>query len=214
MARTKQEAKRYAPTGGKAPRKHIAIKKRPAQVSRAGAAAIKKNVKAPAPVGGIRKPHRFRPGTVALREIRKYQKSSELLLRKAPFTRLVREIMDDVRMHDEPLRLQVTARDALQEAAEAFLVNFFEDTNEAAIMCKNVTIFPRHMQFIARLRKSQAERSLSDPGSYSNQKNGAQATKTKAAAYESSLAPDDDGDDASLIEPHGDDDAQVDGDDE
>src|SRR5258708_16983144 len=75
MARTKQTARKS--TGGKAPRKQLATK------------AARKS--APA-TGGVKKPHRFRPGTVALREIRRYQKSTELLIRKLPFQRLVREI--------------------------------------------------------------------------------------------------------------------------
>src|SRR4051812_10167752 len=75
MARTKQTARKS--TGGKAPRKQLATK------------AARKS--APS-TGGIKKPHRFRPGTVALREIRRYQKSTELLIRKLPFQRLVREI--------------------------------------------------------------------------------------------------------------------------
>ncbi|GLT90940.1 hypothetical protein SLE2022_088550 [Rubroshorea leprosula] len=75
MARTKQTARKS--TGGKAPRKQLAAK------------AARKS--APA-TGGVKKPHRFRPATVALREIRKYQKSTELLIRKLPFQSLVREI--------------------------------------------------------------------------------------------------------------------------
>ncbi|ODM88559.1 histone H3 [Orchesella cincta] len=75
MARTKQTARKS--TGGKAPRKQLATK------------AARKS--APA-TGGVKKPHRYRPGTVALREIRRYQKSTELLIRKLPFQRLVREI--------------------------------------------------------------------------------------------------------------------------
>ena len=75
MARTKQTARKS--TGGKAPRKQLATK------------AARKS--APT-AGGVKKPHRYRPGTVALREIRKYQKSTELLVRKLPFQRLVREI--------------------------------------------------------------------------------------------------------------------------
>ena len=78
MARTKQTARKS--TGGKAPRKQLATK------------AARKS--APA-TGGVKKPHRYRPGTVALREIRKYQKSTELLIRKLPFQRLVREIAQD-----------------------------------------------------------------------------------------------------------------------
>ena len=70
-------------------------------------------------VGGVKKPHRYRPGTVALREIRKYQKSTELLIRKLPFQRLVREIAQDFKTD---LRFQSSAVLALQEAAEAYLI--------------------------------------------------------------------------------------------
>ena len=99
MARTKQTARKS--TGGKAPRKQLATK------------AARKS--APA-TGGVKKPHRYRPGTVALREIRRYQKSTELLIRKLPFQRLVREIAQDFKTD---LRFQGSAVLALQEAAEA-----------------------------------------------------------------------------------------------
>ena len=68
---------------------------------------------------GVKKPHRFRPGTVALREIRKYQRSTDLLIRKMPFQRVVREIAQD---HKTDLRFQSSAIAALQEAAEAYLI--------------------------------------------------------------------------------------------
>jgi histone H3 len=87
--------------------------------------------------GGIKKPHRFRPGTVALREIRRYQKSTELLIRKLPFQRLVREIAQDFKTD---LRFQSAAIGALQEASEAYLVSLFEDTNLCAIHAKRVTV--------------------------------------------------------------------------
>ncbi|XP_032871071.1 uncharacterized protein LOC116968403 [Amblyraja radiata] len=109
MARTKQTARKS--TGGKAPRKQLATK------------AARKS--APA-TGGVKKPHRYRPGTVALREIRRYQKSTELLIRKLPFQRLVREIAQDFKTD---LRFQSPAVMALQEASEAYLVGLFEDTN-------------------------------------------------------------------------------------
>jgi len=73
--------------------------------------------------GGVKKPHRYRPGTVALREIRRYQKSTELLIRKLPFQRLVREIAQDFKTD---LRFQSSAIGALQEAVEAYLVSLFE----------------------------------------------------------------------------------------
>jgi histone H3 len=96
-----------------------------------------------------KKPHRYRPGTVALREIRRYQKSTDLLMRKLPFQRLVREIASSF-MPD--LRFQSSAILALQEAAEAYLVGLFEDTNLCAIHAKRVTIMPRDMLLARRIR--------------------------------------------------------------
>ncbi|XP_012791271.2 uncharacterized protein LOC105943484, partial [Sorex araneus] len=88
----------------------------------------------------VKQPHRYRPGTVALREIRRYQKSTELLIRKLPFQRLVREIAQDFKTD---LRFQSSAVMALQEACEAYLVGLFEDTNLCAIHAKRVTIMPK-----------------------------------------------------------------------
>ncbi|KAJ6543847.1 histone-like type 2 [Mycena capillaripes] len=134
MARTKQTARKS--TGGKAPRKQLAAK-----------SAARKTAQQAA--GGVKKPHRFRPGTVALREIRRYQKSTELLIRKLPFQRLVREIAQDFKTD---LRFQSSAVMALQEAAEAYLVSLFEDTNLAAIHAKRVTIQPKDLALARRLR--------------------------------------------------------------
>jgi len=120
MARTKQTARKS--TGGKAPRKALASK-----------AARKSHPS----TGGVKKPHRYKPGTVALREIRRYQKSTELLIRKLPFQRLVREIAQDFK---SDLRFQSSAIGALQESVEAYLVSLFEDTNLCAIHAKRVTI--------------------------------------------------------------------------
>lgn len=117
--------------GGKCPRKQIKPQKRSE------------------PSGGVKKPHRYRPGTVALREIRKYQKSTELFIRKRPFQRLVREIALD---YKNGLRFQSSAILAIQEAAEAYLVNLFEDTNLCAIHAKRVTIMPKDMQLARRIR--------------------------------------------------------------
>ena len=88
--------------------------------------------------GSVRKPRRFRPGTVALREIRKYQKSTELLIRKIPFQRLVREVVYELKGKD--YKFQSTALLALQEASESFLVNMFEQCNHIAIHGKRVTL--------------------------------------------------------------------------
>ena len=92
-------------------------------------------------------------GTVALREIRRYQKSTDLLIRKLPFQRLVREIAQDFK---SDLRFQGSAVLALQEAAEAYLVGLFEDTNLCAIHAKRVTIMPKDIQLARRIRGERA----------------------------------------------------------
>jgi histone H3 len=102
------------------------------------------------PSNGVKKPHRFRPGTVALREIRRYQKSTELLIRKLPFQRLVREIAQDCKTD---IRFQAAALAALQEAAEAYLVGLFEDVNLCAIHAKRVTIMPKDIALARRIRR-------------------------------------------------------------
>ena len=130
MARTKQTARKS--TGGKAHRKQLATKTARAPTN-----------------GGVKKPHRYRPGTVALREIRKYQKSTELLIHKLPFQRLVREIAQDL-LTD--MHFQSTAILALQEASEAYLVGLLEDTNLCAIHAKRVTIMPKDIQLARRIR--------------------------------------------------------------
>lgn len=103
------------------------------------------------------KKRRYRPGTVALREIRKYQKSTDLLLRKLPFARVVREIALDMTTDmneygDTGLRWQSSAILALQEASEAFLVHLFEDANLCAIHAKRVTIMTRDIHLARRIR--------------------------------------------------------------
>lgn len=136
MARTKQTAR--LSTGGKAPRSSLACK-----------AARKSQAVA----GGLKKPHRYRPGTVAIREIRKYQKSTDLLIRKIPFQRLVKEIAHD---YNADLRFQSSAVLALQEAAEAYLTSLFEDTNLCAIHAKRITIMPKDIQLARRIRGERA----------------------------------------------------------
>lgn len=96
-----------------------------------------------------RKERRNRPGTVALREIRKYQKSTDLLLPRAPFQRVVREITGD---YDPDLRFAAQALIALQEAAEAYLVGLFEDTQLCAIHAKRVTVQKKDMELARRIR--------------------------------------------------------------
>ena len=112
MARTKQTARKQASAAGKAPRKQVI-----------GSKAARKS--APA-IGGVKKPHRYRPGTVALREIAQDFKTD--------------------------LRFQSSAVLALQEASESYLVGLFEDTNLCAIHAKRVTIMPKDMQLARRIR--------------------------------------------------------------
>ncbi|KAL9939337.1 hypothetical protein V8E36_002150 [Tilletia maclaganii] len=126
-----------ASTGGKAPRK---------------ATEVSKFTGVPSSVGGAsRKPHRYKPGTVALREIRRYQKSTKLLIRKLPFQRLVRDIAENT-LPLKGIRFQSSALLALQEASEAYLVQLFEDVNDAAIHAKRVTIMRRDIQLARRIR--------------------------------------------------------------
>lgn len=132
MGRTKQDAKKSS--GGKCPRFVLDTR----------AARHKRRQR----MGGVKKPRRFRPGTVALREIRKYQKSTELLIRKLPFQRLVREIAMGMKPE---LRFQSTALLALQEGAEAFLAGMFHDSNLIAIHGRRVTLMPKDILLWKRL---------------------------------------------------------------
>ena len=95
------------------------------------------------------KPDRYRAGTVALQDIRHFQKTSALLIRKLPFQRLVREIAQDFKTD---LRFQSVAILCLQEAAEAYLVRLFDDTNLCAIHARRVTIMPKDILLARRIR--------------------------------------------------------------
>lgn len=99
-------------------------------------------------MGGIRKPHRYRPGTVALREIRRYQKSTDLLIRNAPFKRLVREVAQTFKTD---LRFQNMAITALQEAAEAYLVGILSDSQLCAIHARRCTVVTKGMKAPGRV---------------------------------------------------------------
>ena len=134
------------------------------------------------PQCATKRKHRYRPGTLALREIRHYQKKTNLLIRRAPFARLVKEIaqdcMQEMRFRSsaiganllirrapfarlvkeiaqdcmQEMRFRSSAIGALQEAAEAYLVGLFEDTNLCAIHAKRITIMPRDIQLARRIR--------------------------------------------------------------
>lgn len=140
MARTKQTARKTSlPNGRLGP----PVKKVLAKVKKEPVAGGK-------PVIHIRK-RPARRGTVALREIRKYQKTTELLIRRAPFQRLVKEITENF-ASDKQLRWSLAAVAAMQEAAEAYLVTILEDSNLCAIHAKRVTIMPKDIQLARRLR--------------------------------------------------------------
>ena len=120
--------------GGKQPQKHLSKK-----LLWLGAT----------PTGGIKKPHHYRPGMVALREIRRYQKSTECLIKRLPFQKLIREISQEYHICPQgpgtpsmQVRFQSTAIAALQEAAENFIVGLFEDVNLLAVHAKRVTVMP------------------------------------------------------------------------
>ena len=142
MARTKQTARKS--TGSKAPRKTGVARKKVGNKTMTEKGSAAKSIAA-----FIKKPHRFRPGTVALREIRRYQKSTDLLIHKLPFQRLVREIAQEFK---NDLRFQASAIEALQESAEMYLVSLFEDSNLCALHAKRVTVMPKDLQLARRIR--------------------------------------------------------------
>jgi len=153
MSRTKATARRHDPSAKKAVlKKHVTAKrthKHPPHPAKDAASVDASGAQVKAP----RKPHRFHPGTVALREIRKYQKGTEMLIRRLPFQRLVRELAQEYR---DDIRFQSGALAALQEAAEAYLVDLFSDVNLIAIHGKRVTIMCKDMQLARRIRGERA----------------------------------------------------------
>jgi histone H3 len=142
MARTKQTARKS--TGGKAPRKRLASK----AIRKPAPKASKKKVD-----GVFKRRHRYRPGTVALRDIRKYQRSTCLLIPKLPFQRLVREVAQNVESGKyKDFRFQANAVLALQEASESYLARLFEDVQLCAVHARRVTINVSDMQLARRIR--------------------------------------------------------------
>ena len=128
--------------GGKQPRKHMLHKT----------------------TGGIKKPHRYRSGLLALREIRRYQQSTKSLIRKTPFNKLIKEISQEYRICPEgpgtpsiQVCFQLTALAALQEAAENYLVGLFEDMNLLAIHAKRVTVMPCDIRLALRIRGDESQ---------------------------------------------------------
>ena len=142
----KPTSKRITTKGGKQPCKHM----------------LHRLLKWTSTTGGIKKPHRYHPGMVALREICRYQQSTKSLIRKTPFNKLIKEISQEYRIYPEgpgtpsvQVRFQSTALAALQEAAENFLVGLFEDVNLLAVHAKRVTVMPRDIRLALRIRGDQ-----------------------------------------------------------
>ena len=128
--------------GGKQPRKHM----------------LHKMLKRNSTTGGIKKPHRYNPGLLALCEIHRYQQSTKSLIRRTPFNKLIKEIFQEYRICPEgpgtpsvQVRFQSTALAALQEAAENFLVGLFEDVNLLAVHAKRVTVMPHDIRLALRI---------------------------------------------------------------
>ena len=84
-----------------------------------------------------------------LREVKRYQKSTDLLLPRAPFQRWVRSITQGI---NDEVRFQPTALLALQEAAEGYMVGLFEDTNLCCMHAKRKTIMKKDMDLARRIR--------------------------------------------------------------
>ncbi|KCZ82305.1 hypothetical protein H312_00328 [Anncaliia algerae PRA339] len=135
MARTKQTAKKSV--GGKAPRKQLATK------------AARKTAPASGSEGSQKRPMRFRPGSVALKEIRKYQKSTDHLMRKLPFQRLVRGIAAGIRSE---FRFRSVVMHCLQEVIESFITTLFEETNQFALHAKRVTVQNKDLALLVKIK--------------------------------------------------------------
>lgn len=137
MARTKQTARKTM--GMKMARKELAkgVARKTAQAS-----------------GGAKRAFRWRPGTVALREIKRYQKTTDLLIRRLPFQRLVKDIARNL---EAELRFQASAIHALQEATESYLIGLFEDTNLCALHANRVTIMTKDLFLARRIRGDRFE---------------------------------------------------------
>ena len=130
--------------GGKQPQKHLLHK------------LIRQNKST---TGGIKKPHRYHPGLLALREICRYPQSMECLIKRTPFNKLIKEISQEYRVCPEgpgtpsvQVRFQSTALAALQEAVENFLVGLFEDVSLLAVHAKRFTVMPSDIRLALRIR--------------------------------------------------------------
>jgi len=132
--------------------KQLKLKRKMQSVEGKTGAAAKRRKHAKIVKNGGKPRKRYKPGEGALREIRKYQMSTELLIRKLPFSRLVREITEGI--SPVPIRFQALAMESLQTATETYLTQLFEDANQCTIHAKRVTLYPKDMQLALRIRRS------------------------------------------------------------
>ena len=137
-----------------------AMKGRKVVGSKSGGKSVVMRKPAPSVTGGVKKPHRFRPGTVALREIRKYQRSTDLLLRKVPFQRFVREVMQEI---DNQARFSMKALIAAQQVAEAKMVDYLEDVNLACLHAKRVTVSSKDGMLVDSIYNNRVQRGYDGP---------------------------------------------------
>ena len=141
---SKPTSKNLPMKGGKQPRKHLLHK------------VLRRNKSL---TRGVKKPNRYCPGLLALREIRRYQQSTECLIKRTPFNKLIKEISQQYRvcpycpgMPSVQVRFQSTALAALQEAAENFIVGLFEDMNLLAGHARRVTVMPQDIRLALRIQ--------------------------------------------------------------
>ena len=107
---------------------------------------------------GIKKPHRYRLGLLALREICRYQQSTKCLIKRTQFNKLIKEISQEYRVCPEgprtpsvQVRFHSTTLAALQEAAKNVLVGLFEDVNLLTVHAKRVTVMPCDIRLALRI---------------------------------------------------------------
>ncbi|KAM0688019.1 hypothetical protein COBT_000722 [Conglomerata obtusa] len=135
MARTKQTARKS--TGGKAPRKQLTTK------------AARKTATTDVPSQAGKTTRKFKPGAVAIREIRKYQKTTEMLLRRLPFQRFCREVASK---YKPDCRFKLETLSAVQESMENFLTNVFEEANMCVKHCNRVTLMPKDLKLVYKMK--------------------------------------------------------------
>ena len=164
MARTKPARRTVSgkaakkTVSGKAAKNTVSVARK--TVSAKAARRLPYNRRSAPTTGGVKKPHRYRPGTVALREIRRYQKTTNLLIPKICYQRFLREISSDPnkcsQRSDGPFRWQGSAILATQTVAEDYLTVQLKDANVCALHSKRVTVMPKDIQLVRRIKGEEA----------------------------------------------------------